>query len=370
MWIISLGIIDKKLLFVVAIIINLIVELIVTYKVPEEYANDYLCYIEEDIGTIIGGIVTNFIFKQKQSKKYENKKSFKHWFYLFILIAIKDSYEIFYPAFIEESEYDYSNILNTIYGILLILITIGTSFLLNYKYYTHHIISIIIYCILNITIDLILDNFFIVDYKYIYIYIIYLINSAIIMCYLKYMMDKLYYQYMEVILLWGIIGLIVKFILYSFLSIIIHFSDSEESIINNISNYFKETNVFIIIFYQFVYYLIDNVIYHSLLILILYYLRPNHTILTDQVYIYGMALFYHDNPNKYYTLIPFVFQIFILLFYFEILEFNFCKLNKNTTKNIQEREITESEFNNDNDLDNAIELANNYIVEDNDSKSS
>ena len=106
------------------------------------------------------------------------------------------------------------------------------------------------------------------------------------------------------------------------------------------------------------------------MILILYYLRPNHTILTDQFYIYGTALFYQDNPNRYYTLIPFVFQIFILLFYFEILEFNFCKLNKNTAKNIKEREITDSEFNNDDALDNAIELANNYIVEDNDSKSS
>ena len=48
-------------------------------------------------------------------------------------------------------------------------------------------------------------------------------------------------------------------------------------------------------------------------------------------------MFYIENPDKYYSIIPFALQVLSLLFYFEILEFNFCKLNKNTAKNIRKR---------------------------------
>ena len=49
------------------------------------------------------------------------------------------------------------------------------------------------------------------------------------------------------------------------------------------------------------------------------------------------------NPNKWYTVIPFVLQILVLLFYFEILEFNLWNLNRNTIKNILIRELTENQ---------------------------
>ena len=49
-----------------------------------------------------------------------------------------------------------------------------------------------------------------------------------------------------------------------------------------------------------------------------------------------------EKQNKYFALIPFFFQVAILLFYLEILEFNFCGLNKNTKKNIQRRELMEA----------------------------
>ena len=156
------------------------------------------------------------------------------------------------------------------------------------------------------------------------------------------MMDKLYFHYIEVILYWGITGLLAKLIIFSSL-ITYEYTNSSNEYLDGLYNYFIETNIFIIIFYQFFYFLSYQGLYHLLIILMLFYLRPNHMIVTDELHVFAGLIIYQDKSNKYYTLIPFVFQILALLFYFEILEFNFCNLNKNTIKNIQDRERKESE---------------------------
>ena len=94
----------------------------------------------------------------------------------------------------------------------------------------------------------------------------------------------------------------------------------------------------------------------------IFYLKPNHTIVTDELYVFIRLIFYKDKPKKYYTLIPFSFQILALLFYFEILEFNFCDLNRNTIKNIEDRERKEKE--NRKSFRNRIELNNQYYLDD------
>ena len=90
-------------------------------------------------------------------------------------------------------------------------------------------------------------------------------------------------------------------------------------------------------------------------------------IITDEIHVYLGLIFYKDKPNKYYTLIPFAFQILALLFYFEILEFNFCDLNQNTIKNIQIREGKEIETKPT--YDSTIELGDQYYLRDEDRKS-
>ena len=171
------------------------------------------------------------------------------------------------------------------------------------------------------------------------------------------MMDKLYYQYMKVLLYWGIIGLIVKICIFSGLSIY-EYKNDIEGIIHGLYIYFTESNIFAIIFLQFLYSLIYPGFYYLLIILLMLYLRPNHMIVTDEINVYSRLIFYQDRPNKYYTLIPFVFQILALLFYFEILELTFCNLNYNTAKNIQLRE--EEDIIAKNSTINSIELQNQY----------
>ena len=91
----------------------------------------------------------------------------------------------------------------------------ATFLILKYKYYTHHIITLIIYCILGLGIDLIFGSFTNIEYIFIYFFIVYIINEVLMYYFLKYMMDKLYYHYTEIILYHGIIRLIQKSFIFS-----------------------------------------------------------------------------------------------------------------------------------------------------------
>ena len=185
-----------------------------------------------------------------------------------------------------------------------------------------------------------------------------------VICYLKYMMDKLYYRYMEVMIYWGIIGVLHRFIIFIGL-IFYEYKNNINGYLLNIHSYFTETNIFIVIFFQFFYCIIDGGIYYIIVFLICYYLKPNYIIVAVELYVYEQLILYQELPNKYYTLIPFAFQILALLFYFEILEYNFFGLNKNTIKNIQRREKKNNSERNDSCDFNTIELSDQYYLKDN-----
>ena len=69
--------------------------------------------------------------------------------------------------------------------------------------------------------------------------------------------------------------------------------------------------------------------------------------------------------KKWIALVLSLLQILFILFYLEILEYNFCSLNKNTKKNISEREHRYSIVGNDindNDDNNEIEIKGGYDI--------
>ena len=365
---ITFGQIDKKLLLIFVITVVRTINLVISNEVPEDYSNSILCSLEEEIGPIIAGIILKLLSKPKKEKSTENKKSFKYIVFLFLVRAAKSCYERIYPYINKNKYYKYNAILNTVNGVEIFLMTLGTFLLLKYKYYIHHFVSMVIFCVLGITNDFILENYFIIRYNYIYIYIVYILNEVLVFCYLKYMLDKLYYQFIEIILYWGITGTLVKLIIFSGMSIH-EYNNDIEGIIDGLHKYFTETNVLIIIFYQFFYYLLDGAIYLVLIVLLLYYLRPNHMIITDEIHVYIGLIFYKDKPNKYYTLIPFVFQMLALMFYFEILEFNFCNLNLNTAKNIHMRgDMEDLSDCSRKSIVSTIELGDQYYLKNNETK--
>ena len=254
-----------------------------------------------------------------------------------------------------------------------------TFILLKYKYYIHHIIVMILYFALGISIDAIIGSYFLIETKAYFICLVLIIDETLIYCFIKYMMDKLYYQYTEVIIYSGISGLITKICIIIGKGIYQYKNNLNESIFNSIRDYFKKTNVATIIFFQFFYFIIHSGIDTLLRVLIIYYLRPNHIIINDQISVFEEIIIYlkFENKeknikesNKYFTIIPFVIQILCLLFYYEILELNFCNLNRNTVKNIQARERyqEDNEQESIDSIKNDIELIDQYYLVDDESE--
>ena len=348
MALILLGRLDKKLLIIIVIDIVHLINLIVLNEVNEKFFNNTLINLEEEIGIIIIGLFMFCKYKEKQNKTYKNKKSFKYILFLFIFRLIKSSYEIFCIN-IFDKKYRFTKVLNTTNGFILLLMSLVTYILLKYKYYIHHIISMFLYLAIGISIDLILHSYQEIKYDYIYFYIIYVVNEVLIFCYIKYLMDKLYYNYKEVVIYWGIAGLIAIILTYVALYIYQYKLNINNNIINELREYFDFDKLKIVnfIFLQLLYVLLNGGIFYSLTILMVDYFKPNYTVITDQIYVFVRCIAYEDRKNKYYTFITFVFQILALLIYFEIIELNFFKLNENTTKNILEREEIEKEEQNE-----------------------
>ena len=348
MALILLGRLDKKLLIIIVIDIVHLINLLVLNEVNKKFFNNTLTALEQEIGIIIIGLFMICKYKEKQNKTYKNKKSFKYILFLFLFRLIKSSYEIFCIN-IFDKKYRFTKVLNTTNGFILILMSLVTYILLKYKYYIHHIISMLIYLAFGISIDFILHSYQEIKYDYIYIFIIYVVNEVLIFCYLKYLMDKLYYNYKEVVVYWGITGLIAIILTYVSLYIYQYKLNTKENIINELREYFEFDKLKIVnfIFLQLLYVLLNGGIFYFLTILMIDYFKPNYTVITDQIYVFVRCIAYEDKKNKYYTFIPFVFQILALLIYFEIIELNFFKLNENTTKNILEREEIEKEEQNE-----------------------
>ena len=348
MALILLGRLDKKLLIIIVIDIVHLINLIVLNEVNERFFNNTLINFEEEIGIIIIGLFMFCKYKEKQNKTYKNKKSFKYILFLFLFRLIKSSYEIFCIN-IFDKKYRFTKVLNTTNGFILLLMSLVTYILLKYKYYIHHIISMFLYLAIGISIDLILHSYQEIKYDYIYFYIIYVVNEVLIFCYIKYLMDKLYYNYKEVVIYWGIAGLIAIILTYVALYIYQYKLNINNNIINELREYFDFDKLKIVnfIFLQLLYVLLNGGIFYSLTILMVDYFKPNYTVITDQIYVFVRCIAYEDRKNKYYTFITFAFQILALLIYFEIIELNFFKLNENTTKNILEREEIEKEEQNE-----------------------
>ena len=360
MAIISYGRLNKKILLILYYTITREIYNVITNTIASDSSNRYLSFLGEYTGYIIAGIILRYLYKRKKKDIEKKKRSLKDMIILIISIAVKSSYESIYRyATNFDPYYNYYLILNSGNGVEFILMSYGTYLLLKYKYYTHHIVTMIIYCILSFSIDLILGNFTLISYEYIYCFIIFLISESTVYCYIKYMTDKLYYHYTEIMLYYGIIKLIMKILIFTGI-IIYEYKNNIEGIIYGIKTYIEETNIYITIFFQFIYVIIDGALYCIFFILIIYYLRPNYLIVVDQITNFSENVIFGDNEKIYYAIIPFVIQNLIILFYFEIFELNFCNLNVNTIKNIETRERNELETRSSNASE--IELGNQYLI--------
>ena len=197
---IVLGRLDKKQLLIVLKIVVQAARLIAKNEGKALYESN-LVNLESDISSIIIGIA--LLFKNRQVKKDIPENDKKRYIYVIFLF-------LFYAIRLTSTFFEYTKIVNTQNGITIMLMTLVTFFLLKYKYYIHHIITLIIFCVLGVGMDLIIGSYLIIDGRSLIFFMITIIGEVMVYCYMKYMMDKLYYQYTEVIIYKGICGLIAN----------------------------------------------------------------------------------------------------------------------------------------------------------------
>ena len=243
----------------------------------------------------------------------------------------------------------------------IIFITILTFLILKYKYFIHHIISLILFCILSLGIDLLLNSLK-ENYKgkeafQIILEVCTILLQMLNYCYQKYMMEFLYHNYWNISFALG---------LYTFIT---NCFATVYSIIKGDTSFIDECKekgvgyILIYLIFQMI------VLFFTFLfrILTLNYLTPNHMLIAyDLVKIFIILI--GENKKKWYSIIIFIFQFISLTFFLEIFEFNFCGLNKNTKRNIKTRAATERLLEKSDTFSERsselIELGEGYIIED------
>ena len=250
-------------------------------------------------------------------------------------------------------------------AIELIIISLATYFILKYKYYKHHIISIVIIVIVCIFTDIFLKNFTDTDGYKVISSITLILADSFLYSYFKYLIDYKYYYYLDILYIYGIFGFIC-FLLSFIIIIIIHSANGSYEIFYEFYSLYSERGVFHIIL-RFVFFglILQGFGADILEFLMLDKLSPNYIIIGYEMGRIPFNLITNEGFDRWIVLIFSVIQFLSLLFYLEILEFNFCSLNENTRKNIKERELSQILIISKSDEDNNSGVNGYYITDDN-----
>ena len=350
---IIIGIVGKKLYLTIILAIILILYTELKNIIPK--GNDVLLI------NVLGGSIFNMISvlipcifkfkgKSKTSKIKCTKSIFKDYFLLFLIILLYLGMVFSISFFnIENGNINY---LWTVLSLKTISFCILSIIILKTKYYIHNIISLILYSICTIINDIIFGYF----NKIKLISLLFLpinIVDDLLVCYMKYLIDKKYHSYWNILFFYGLFLFIILSINFIIIIIKDPYNNSFFEIIRN-----AEIKFFILNFFLDA---ILNVYSRLLLILIildsfsLNYGLLSFTLNTIIINFIECVSDFNKYKNYLYFLIPVFFQLLSLLFYLEILEFNFCNLNKNTKRNIMLREEEEMLLRN-NSISSEIEI--------------
>ena len=280
--------------------------------------------------------------QKKKTKCQCSKKNILHYFILLILFSIDDFVSDYSSLEITEVKsffYLVTNIITSREAIIIILITILAKLLLKYEYFIHHYLSIGLFVVFSISIDLILDsysNFSKIDTLELIFNFVSIISKVLYLCYIKYMIDRHYHYYWNIGLSHGILQLIV--ISFFLIYIFIVAPKGKKPMVDIIFyDYFTVVPLGIIIS-KFIINCLLQFLYNALQILTIFYLSPEFVLISDNIArILYFFLNFSDNYKLYICIIFFILQFFSLMIYLEIFELNFLNLNKNTKRNIKLR---------------------------------
>ena len=360
---ISLGVVNKKLLFPLVYIICIISYDI--YSLTFEY--NEVSLLIAGLGYSVGELFIFFIslrFKYKRIISKKKKVPIKNYIKDYLILFFINAFFMFQrlmPFYILNSTEENENDDKTKYmelfinnSLEIIFITLITILFLKYKYYIHHIISLILLIILSVIIDLVLENFTYADTELVINSIAYVFVNSVMYVYFKYLMERKYYHYMDILFIMGIFDCF----LFLFSLVIIPIAQKTKGsykLIFQFYEFYNESGAgkMILIFFM-------NLVMKGLMIFLIEMkivdmLGPSFVYVSYQISRIPSTIMSIEGNNKWIVLILSLFQILFILFYLEILEFNFCSLNKNTKKSIAERERKQS-IDESNDIDYEIDI--------------
>jgi len=190
---------------------------------------------------------------------------------------------------------------------------------------------------LAIIIDIILDNY---PHTSTFIWLnslFYVTADSFIFIYYKYLIEFKYYYFMDILLAEGIIHLSLTIVSFFILLLVQNLNDSK-TLLSDFSDYYEEFGIGKMILCFFLYLIFKGMFIGFLDFLIVNELTPNYVIIAFVLTKIPASIIENEGNNRWFILILSLFQIIFLLFYLEILEYNFCSLNKNTKRNIRDRE--------------------------------
>ena len=329
------------------------------------------------IGTMLNLIIPHIkYFSTKDSKLITiTKKDKEKWcsqkcFLQYFISIILNNTSIFlasFPSLIKQNSVE-KNIdakISFVVGsslyesLIIILITLISFFLLKYRNYIHNHISLVSFIIMGLIIDLMINNL-LQEFKgksigSIIIQLIVNILLVINFCYQKYMINILYYNYYN-------INFILGLSLFTFNTLSIPFYFFNEIQKQILSASFDNVGLLIA---RFLINIVLQFFFELFKILTLAYFTPNHMLICLILSKLVSTLIQSESSLKYYCIIPFAFQFFSLMVYLEIIELNFCGLNKNTKRNIQNRgdqDMLLKNISRNSTLQELVEFPGGYVV--------
>ena len=348
---IKLGEFKKALLLPLSLAFTQIILLVLDNIIHEKVKNHILESTSLGIGELLIIIIPHIKFfsisnKKEKTKCKCSKKIFLHYFILLILFALKAN--IIFVLNIKNLHFNNHSIsmiktenISFKQTLEIIIINILSKFLLKNKFFVHHYLSLILFCVFSLGIDILLKNYkTLLDndfqkFGYCFILFGFLLEGSYY-CYIKYMIDRHYHQYWNITLSVGIMILLANSI-----SIVLLLMTEKGSM--NLINYFHQVSVGTIIS-KFILNTLFQFAYSIFEILTIFYLSPEYILIAQNlsniyliIYVLVNRNQYITNKFQYFSFMFFIFQIFFLMVYLEIIELNFCNLNKNTRKNIELR---------------------------------
>jgi hypothetical protein len=368
-----LGDINKKLLLPFLLAISQIFYNVHTSKFPEKMPNQIFETYSLSIPKFFILIIPH-IFKADTTEEkslFLRRKKVLNYSLLFLIYGLNIGF--IYGAALFNKDYDAgkqdAKNPSTVgeflkQGIEMIFLALISIFLLKYKYFIHNYIAIGSFILFGLINDIILDLYsksLKVGAVSLIMSFIALITDAIYLCYQKYMMEKLFYPYWDIVLVPGII----LFVLNTTVLIFILFAgkDSSISLVSGFYKYFENVEPEIIIG-KFLINIIFNFFLSTFTILTLFNFTPDYVLISVSLSKFVNFLIDYQS-DRYYFIIFFILQFFCLLLYLEIIELNFCKLNKNTRRNIKIRgdEDLSGKNESDSQRESLVEVSPGYLLD-------